>query len=72
MATPCSAPFVGTAITAAFTQNYITGMSIFLFMGIGMASPYLLIAQFPKLVNFLPKPGIWMIYVKYILSLIHI
>ena len=70
MATPCSAPFVGTAITAAFTQNYITGMSIFLFMGIGMASPYLLIALFPKLVNFLPKPGIWMIYVKYILGLL--
>ena len=70
MATPCSAPFVGTAITAAFTQNYITGMSIFLFMGIGMASPYLLIALFPKLVNFLPKPGIWMIYVKYFLGLL--
>ena len=70
MATPCSAPFVGTAITAAFTQNYITGMSIFLFMGIGMASPYLLIALFPKLVNFLPKPGIWMLYVKYFLGLL--
>lgn len=70
MATPCSAPFVGTAITAAFTQNYIIGMSIFLFMGIGMASPYLLIALFPRLVNFLPKPGIWMIYVKYFLGLL--
>ena len=70
MATPCSAPFVGTAITAAFTQNYIIGMSIFLFMGIGMSSPYLLIATFPKLVNFLPKPGIWMIYVKYFLGLL--
>ena len=70
MATPCSAPFVGTAITAAFTQNYITGMSIFLFMGIGMSSPYLLIALFPKLVNFLPKPGIWMMYVKYFLGLL--
>ena len=70
MATPCSAPFVGTAITAAFTQNYITGMSIFLFMGIGMSLPYLLIALFPKLVNFLPKPGIWMIYVKYFLGLL--
>ena len=70
MATPCSAPFVGTAITAAFTQNYIIGMSIFLFMGIGMSSPYLLIAIFPKLVNFLPKPGIWMLYVKFFLGLL--
>ncbi len=70
MATPCSAPFVGTAITAAFTQNYTTGISIFLFMGIGMATPYLLIALFPKLVNFLPQPGIWMIFVKYFLGLL--
>jgi len=70
MATPCSAPFVGTAITAAFTQNYMTGMSIFLFMGIGMSSPYLVVALFPKLINFLPKPGKWMIYVKYFLGLL--
>ena len=70
MATPCSAPFVGTAITAAFTQNYLIGINIFLFMGIGMSSPYLLVAIFPKLVNFLPKPGKWMIYVKYFLGLL--
>ena len=70
MATPCSAPFVGTAITAAFTQSYIIGISIFLFMGIGMSLPYLLIASFPKLINFLPKPGKWMIYVKYFLGLL--
>ena len=68
MATPCSAPFVGTAITAAFTQSYAIGISIFLFMGIGMSLPYLLIASFPKLMNFLPKPGKWMVYVKYILG----
>ena len=70
MATPCSAPFVGTAITAAFTQNYMTGMSIFLFMGIGMSLPYLVFALFPKLIKFLPKPGKWMIYVKYFLGLL--
>ncbi|MFL2543248.1 MAG: protein-disulfide reductase DsbD family protein [Alphaproteobacteria bacterium] len=70
MATPCSAPFVGTAITAAFTQNYLIGINIFLFMGMGMSSPYLLVAIFPKLVNFLPKPGKWMIYVKFFLGLL--
>jgi len=70
MATPCSAPFVGTAITAAFTQNYLIGINIFLFMGIGMSLPYLLVASFPKLVNFLPKPGKWMVYVKYFLGLL--
>ncbi len=70
MATPCSAPFVGTAITAAFTQSYTIGISIFLFMGIGMSLPYLIIASFPKLINFLPKPGKWMVYIKYILGLL--
>ena len=70
MATPCSAPFVGTAITAAFTQSYAIGISIFLFMGIGMSLPYLLIALFPKLINYLPKPGKWMVYIKYLLGLL--
>jgi len=70
MATPCSAPFVGTAITAAFTETYTTGISIFLFMGIGMSFPYLLIASFPKLINFIPKPGKWMVYIKYFLGLL--
>jgi len=70
MATPCSAPFVGTAITAAFTQSYLIAINIFLFMGIGMSLPYLLVATFPKLVNFLPKPGKWMVYVKYFLGLL--
>jgi len=68
LATPCSAPFVGTAITVAFTQTYLVSISIFLFMGIGMSLPYLLIATFPKIINFLPKPGSWMIYVKYFLG----
>ena len=70
MATPCSAPFVGTAITAAFTQSYAIGISIFLFMGVGMSLPYLLIALFPKSINYLPKPGKWMIYIKYLLGLL--
>ena len=68
MATPCSAPFVGTAITAAFTQSYLMMFLIFLFMSIGMSLPYLIISLFPKLLNFLPKPGIWMIYLKYFLG----
>ena len=70
MATPCSAPFVGTAITAAFTQSYSIAISIFLFMGIGMSIPYLLIALFPRLINFIPKSGKWMVYVKYFLGLL--
>ncbi len=68
LATPCSAPFVGTAITAAFTQHSVLSISIFFFMGFGMSVPYIAIALFPKLITFLPKPGKWMQYVKYFLG----
>ena len=68
MATPCSAPFVGSAITAAFTQKPLISICIFLFMGIGMSTPYLLISFFPKLVSYIPKPGVWMQYIKYFLG----
>ena len=69
MATPCSAPFVGTAITAAFTQSFTIMFFIFLFMSLGMASPYLIISLFPNLLNFFPKPGKWMVYLRYLLGL---
>jgi len=70
LATPCSAPFVGTAITAAFTQSFTVMFLIFLFMGLGMAFPYLIISLFPNLLNFFPKPGKWMIYLKYLLGIL--
>ena len=70
LATPCSAPFVGTAITIAFTQSSIAMFGIFLFMGIGMASPYLLISAFPQMVNIFPKPGYWMQLIKYFLGIL--
>ena len=70
MATPCSAPFVGTAITVAFTQSSFILISIFFAMGIGMSIPYLVVALFPALVFFLPKPGKWMQYVKYFLGIL--
>ena len=68
MATPCSAPFVGTALTFAFTQPSYIMLSIFTSMGIGMSSPYLLISLFPQFIKFFPKPGKWMLYLKYFLG----
>ena len=68
MATPCSAPFVGTAITAAFTQSFIMMFFIFFFMGLGLSFPYLFLSIFPNLMKFFPKPGRWMIYVKYLMG----
>ena len=70
LATPCSAPFVGTAITVAFTQSSYAMISIFIFMGLGMASPYLLISIFPSIAKILPKPGKWMQKVKYFLGIL--
>ena len=54
MATPCSAPFVGTAISFAFTQQSILLLLIFFFMGFGMSLPYLMIATFPAMISFIP------------------
>jgi suppressor for copper-sensitivity B len=70
MATPCSAPFVGTAIAVAFTQSFAIMLLVFIFMSLGMSSPYLLVSLFPNLLNFFPKPGKWMIYLKYILGIL--
>ena len=70
MATPCSAPFVGTALTFAFTQSSLSLLYIFISMGIGMAFPYILISLFPQMLKFLPKPGKWMVYLKYFLGLL--
>ena len=70
LATPCSAPYLGTAVTAAFTQSTTYLFLIFCFMGIGMSIPYLVIAFFPGLISFLPRSGKWMIYFKYFLSIL--
>ena len=68
LATPCSAPFVGTAITFAFSESYLNMFSIFFFMSLGLAFPWLSIAIFPKTLSYLPSPGKWMMFVKYILG----
>ena len=60
LATPCSAPFVGTALGFALTAGDIAILLVALFMGGGLAVPYLLIAAMPKLARYLPKPGAWM------------
>ena len=68
MATPCSAPFVGTALTFAFTQSSMIMIVIFVAMGVGMALPYLFVSLFPQLIKFFPQPGPWMKYLKYFLG----
>lgn len=57
---PCMGPLVAGVSGIAVQANAITGLLIFGMMGLGLASPFLLLSVFPKLVAFLPKPGAWM------------
>ena len=70
LATPCTAPFVGSAVTIAFTQNSTILFVIFILMGIGMSIPYIFVAISPKIILFFPKPGKWTVYIKYFLSIL--
>lgn len=69
LATPCSAPFVGTALGFALSRGPMEIGAIFVALGLGMALPYLLIAAVPGLARLLPRPGRWMIWVKAVLGL---
>lgn len=68
LSTPCSGPFLGPVFGFTLTQTRPTIFLIFFFVGLGMASPYLLIGAFPQLVRFLPKPGAWMDTFKQIMG----
>lgn len=60
VATPCTAPFMGPAISFALTQSAVMSFVIFACLAIGMAFPTVLLSAFPALLRFLPKPGPWM------------
>jgi thiol:disulfide interchange protein DsbD len=60
VATPCSAPFLGAAIGAAIALPPVRFFASFMAMGLGLALPYLVLSAFPKLIDFLPRPGAWM------------
>jgi thiol:disulfide interchange protein DsbD len=64
VATPCTAPFMGTALGFAFTQPTVVSLLIFIFLGLGLAFPFAGLCLFPGLLNKLPKPGPWMEYFK--------
>ena len=69
LATPCSAPFVGTAMAFALAAPALPLLAIFLVMGLGLALPWLLVAARPGFVVMLPKPGPWLIWLKRVLAL---
>ncbi|WP_232525188.1 protein-disulfide reductase DsbD family protein [Motilimonas pumila] len=68
LATPCSAPFLGTAVAFALAASNTSMMIIFTFLGLGMAAPWLLVAAWPQTARLLPKPGPWMGWLKYLFA----
>ena len=70
LATPCTAPFMGTAIGFALTQGALVNFLIFTFLGLGLALPFIILSAFPQTLKFVPKPGPWMKMFKRILALL--
>jgi thiol:disulfide interchange protein len=64
LATPCTAPFLGTALGFAFTQSAVIILAMFIAIAAGMSAPYLLLSAQPAWLRFLPRPGPWMVHVK--------
>ena len=64
LATPCTAPFLGTALGFAFTQSAVIILAMFIAIATGMSTPYLLLSVQPAWLRLVPRPGPWMIHVK--------
>jgi thiol:disulfide interchange protein len=60
LATPCSAPFLGTAVGFALTGAAVWIFPVFAAIGVGLALPLALVGANPRWVRWLPRPGAWM------------
>ncbi|MEE2744421.1 MAG: thioredoxin family protein [Bdellovibrionota bacterium] len=69
LSTPCSAPFLGVALTFAFTSPFHYTLIIFLSVGLGLSFPFLMVGLVPALLKALPRPGAWMEQFKKVLGL---
>ena len=68
IASPCTAPFMGTALAYAFVAPGVAALLVFLMLGLGLALPFLLIGFVPRLARWLPRPGRWMETLKQLLA----
>lgn len=68
LATPCTAPFLGTAVGYALSRGPIEILAVFAALGLGLAIPYLAVAAFPGAAKYLPKPGNWMRWLKFTMA----
>jgi len=68
VASPCTAPFMGSALAFAFASPAPVALAVFLALGLGLALPFLLIGFVPAIGRWLPKPGAWMDTLKQVLA----
>ena len=68
IATPCTGPFMASALGAALVLPWFAGLAIFGGLGLGIALPFLLLGFVPAFRRKLPKPGAWMATMRHILS----
>ena len=68
LATPCSAPFLGTAVGFAFAASGAYVVAIFLAIGLGLAAPFVVVACIPGWARVLPRPGRWMVQLRQVLG----
>ncbi len=69
LATPCSAPFLGTAVGFALSRGITDIFAVFAALGLGLAAPYLAVAAVPGVATMLPRPGPWMIVLRRVLGI---
>jgi len=68
VASPCTAPFMGTALAYAFAAPRLHALAVFLALGLGLALPFLAVGFVPALARLLPRPGRWMETLKQVLA----
>jgi len=68
LSTPCSAPFLGTAVGFAFAASIPKLFAIFVSVAIGLSLPYIILGIFPQWTKKMPRPGQWMEILKQFLS----
>ena len=68
VATPCAAPFMGTALGYGLMNPAPVTLSVLAVMGFGLALPFLLLDFYPSLGKFLPKAGSWTMTFRHFLA----
>ena len=68
VASPCTAPFMGSALGYALTQPAFEALAVFAALGMGMAAPMVAISMSDTARRWLPKPGVWMETLKQVMA----